>query len=335
LLNHSIGLGLPASPPPSWDRLLTGQLGRDTGWLVITAVITLAAGLIARRREPRADPVRASLLLWGTWLTVLAAAFSVTTLINSYYTAALSPAVAALIGTGLAAAWPYRRRTPMLLAAGAVAAATAAYGAWLLPEAGTGLPAWLKSALIGLGAATLVSLAPLAWSRSRERLGPVILELSALAVFLVPWAASISVVSSGLGPFQTPFEPPGTTADITRFLSAGFDVGPVLPALESGNNGLPDLMATQTSVLAAPFIWATGQEVLPIGGFTGTVPAPSLARLRQDIKQDQVRTFVQSPSVTDPRLIWITRHCIKVPNAPGAEKALPISAYYCPFNLRR
>lgn len=39
-------------------------------------------------------------------------------------------------------------------------------------------------------------------------------------------------------------------------------------------------MATQASALAAPFIWASGKEVLPVGGFTGTIPEPSLPALK-------------------------------------------------------
>ena len=61
-------------------------------------------------------------------------------------------------------------------------------------------------------------------------------------------------------------------------------------------------MATQTAVLAAPFIWASGREVVPIGGFTGTIPEPTLATLQDLIRTGFVATFLQSPTTTDPRL---------------------------------
>jgi hypothetical protein len=146
----------------------------------------------------------------------------------------------------------------------------------------------------------------------------------------VPAVAATSVVTAGLGPFQTPFEPPRETADITRFLSAGFEVGPVLTALERGNSFSPYLMATQTSVLAAPFIWASGREVVPIGGFTGTMPEPTLGRLRQLIAANYVHTFLQSPTTTDPRLVWVARHCIDIRTRTGQRAALPIAVYFCP-----
>ena len=53
----------------------------------------------------RSDPLRACFVLWGVWLVTLFAVFSAITTINAYYTAALSPPVAAIIGAGTAAAW--------------------------------------------------------------------------------------------------------------------------------------------------------------------------------------------------------------------------------------
>jgi hypothetical protein len=41
------------------------------------------------------------------------------------------------------------------------------------------------------------------------------------------------------------------------------------------------LMAAQSWSQASPYILATGQEVLPMGGFSGLVPEPALARVRR------------------------------------------------------
>ena len=335
LLDKSIKIGLPNPPPPGWDRLLTGALGRDTGWLLVAALIALIAGLVARRGRPRGDPVRACLVLWGTWLVVLTAVFSSSPAINSYYTAALSPAAAALIGTGLTLAWQRREQARTRLVVGVALLATTGYAAWLLPASGTGLPPWLKPALIGLALAAALSpaaafcLAALTRPPSAGILTAVPVTLSALAALIVPTVASASVVLSGLGPFETPFEPQHVTTDATVFFGGGFQAAQVLPTLEAANRGVPYLMATQTSVLAAPFIWASGQEVLPIGGFTGTIPEPSLGALQSLIQQNDVRTFIQSPSTTDPRLTWIAGHCFKVSKTSAPAPVLPVSVYYC------
>ena len=104
LLNQAIGIHIVLSGPGSWSRFLTGEYGRDTGWLIPAAAVILVIGLIARRRAPRQDPLRAGLVLWGVWLAVFLVALSADSSINSYYAAVFSPAVAGLIGTGVAMA---------------------------------------------------------------------------------------------------------------------------------------------------------------------------------------------------------------------------------------
>jgi len=330
LVNRTIRLRIPISAPPSWDRLLTGQLGRDTAWLLAAAMIALVAGLLARYRQPRTDLVRAGLVLWGTWLVTLFAAFSAATTINTYYPAALSPAVAALLGIGLRLAWQYRQSVWTWLAAGLAVLATAGYAAWLLPASGTGLPGWLRPAVIGVAAAAVCCVAAAAWRRRTVALAAVALTLAAAGTLIVPVAASVAVVQSGLGPFQTPFESARQTADVTALQAAGFQVKGSLATLEKANAAFPYLMATQTAVLAAPFIWASGREVLPIGGFTGTIPEPTLAALQNLIRTGFVATFVQSPTTTDPRLIWIASHCMNViPRAAGQHAVLPLAVYVC------
>lgn len=117
LLNQAIGIHIVLSGPGSWLRFLSGEYERDAGWLIPAAAVTLVIGLLARRRAPREDPLRAGLVLWGVWLVVFFVVLSGDSSINSYYAAALSPAVAGLIGTGIAvaAAWlsaaPSRRRS--------------------------------------------------------------------------------------------------------------------------------------------------------------------------------------------------------------------------------
>ena len=100
-----------AVPAPTPGRLLSGGLGRDTGWLLPAAAVIGLWGLASRRRQPRGDPLRACFILWGGWLVTLFAVFSTITTLNTYYTAALAPPTAALIGAGAAAAWS-RARAP-------------------------------------------------------------------------------------------------------------------------------------------------------------------------------------------------------------------------------
>ena len=69
---------------------------------------------------------------------------------------------------------------------------------------------------------------------------------------------------------------------------------------------------------------------MPIGGFTGTIPEPTLATLQSLIHTGFVATFLQSPTTTDPRLTWIAHHCMNfTPRAAGQHAVLPLAVYVC------
>ena len=324
LLTKAIGVRL-GSVAPGWDRLLSGSLGRDAAWLIPAALIALVACVVASRGGGRL--LRASCGLWGAWLVVLLVVFSASSSINPYYTAALSPPVAALLGTGAALAWE-RRADPRvrLWVLGAVLA-SAVYAVWLLPGRGVGTVAGLPAAVIVLALAAGAFLI-IAW---RPRPGFAI-GLAAAAIVAAPALASASVVSNSLGPFDTPFESAGASAIARALGGVAAQTEPLLPPIETAKGLQPDLMATQTSAVAAPFIYDSGQEVVPIGGFTGTAPEPSLASLRAMIARGDFHLVIQAPKVSDPRLVWVAEHCFPVPAtgaaAPGST-GLRFAVYYC------
>jgi 4-amino-4-deoxy-L-arabinose transferase-like glycosyltransferase len=327
LLTRSIGLNL-GSPSPGWHRLLTDALGRDTGWLIPAALIALLVCLAASRDSSRL--ARAGTALWGTWLVVLLVVFSISGQVNSYYTAALSPPIAALIGTALVLAWE-RRTDPRVRVVGAVAVAVCCgYAAWLLPGTGVGTVAGLRVAEIVLGVATLMLLLASSGRVARTAIPKAAIVLAAVTVLTVPAAASASVVSNALGPFDTPFEHVPAWR-LARALGAlGDRTQALVPALTRTRGLQPDLLATQTSAVAAPFIYDTGLEVLPIGGYTGTIPEPTLTALKAMIARGDFHVVVQAPVVADPRLEWVAQHCLALPAPPSATPTgLRFAIYFC------
>jgi len=330
-LTKTIGLKIPPPPPPGWNRLLTGPFGRDIGWLFPASLIALVAGLLESRRRPGGDRQRAAFVLWGTWLVAFAMTFSVSSSINSYYTAALCPPMAGLIGAGAVVAWRSRRSIATRLVVAAAVLTTVGYAAWLLPAAGTGLPRWLAALVVALGVGAAMALLVSSTRHAPARLLPAGVGVALVALVLVPAVASVSIASDRLGPFDTPFQPAAVTRGVRAFFDVTAGTATLLPRLEQVRRGAPDLMATQTSALAAPFIYVSGQEVLPIGGFTGTIPEPTLATLRSMIGAGDFHLVLQSPSTTDARLVWIARHCLAVPQPKGVavpSKTL-YAIYYC------
>jgi len=57
-------------------------------------------------------------------------------------------------------------------------------------------------------------------------------------------------------------------------------------------DGAGYLLAVSSWSQASAYILATGQEVMPMGGFSGSVPEPTLARVRQLVATGQLRFFL-------------------------------------------
>ena len=323
---------LQASPPhPAWNRLLTGSYGLDVGWLIPTALVVVVAGLLCRRHRPRTDPVRAGVVLWGAWLLVFGAFFSTSPSMNSYYLAALSPAVAGLIGIGGSLAWADRRAARTQVAVLSTVLLSSVYAYWLLPSSGTGLPGWLAPSTLGLGLVVAVLTVAVLVLRAGVVASGMVLALAGAAMLVVPAAATASVMANTLGAFDTPFQPTAVTAFTRSFFGAPLRSVSTLPTIERVRNGAPDLMATETSVLAAPFIFATGQEVLPIGGYTGTAPSPTVSDIKNLVRSGRFHLVLAAEASTDPRIASIARRCLLVhPSAPPAAGVVgPLSVYFC------
>ncbi len=140
-------------------RLFTGEIALEVSWLLPAALVLLVAGLWLSLRAPRTDRLRAAMLLWGGWTLVTGLVFSyMNGTMHPYYTVALAPGVAALVGIGTVALW--RMRTSVV-ARGALALASAATAAWgfaLLAGSGEAF-AWVRWVVLTAGVVAVVGLA--------------------------------------------------------------------------------------------------------------------------------------------------------------------------------
>jgi 4-amino-4-deoxy-L-arabinose transferase-like glycosyltransferase len=322
LAGQSLGLGLSTTPPARWNRLLHNDLGRDTGWLIPAALIAGVWGAIRYGRKARSDPLGGLFILWGVWLVTLGVVFSVTTTINPYYTAALTPAIAAILGTAVVAVWrdgTSRER----IGAAVVVALTAIYGAWLVPSHGTHIPGWLTGVTLVVGALAVGALVASAFVSARQ-LTVGALTAGVVAILVAPAVASVELAQHHQGAFDTPFEPAFDATGVDGlFITTPQLVDSTIPRLELDQRGAPYMLATQTSAVASVFINGSGREVLPIGGFTGTIPSPTLAQLQTDIRKGRFHLVLAAPS-TDPRLAWIESHCLAVKGGTSN-----LHTYYC------
>ncbi|MFI6843230.1 glycosyltransferase family 39 protein [Kitasatospora sp. NBC_00085] len=146
-------------------RMFDGDIGGQIAWLIPAALILLLAGLWATRRHARTDTARAAFLVWGGWLLCTALTFSfMSGIFHQYYTVALAPAVAALVGMGADGLWRARHRLPYAAVLAVTLAVTAVWAHVLLGRSAHFLP-WLRWAVPAgglLAAAALLLTGPLA-----------------------------------------------------------------------------------------------------------------------------------------------------------------------------
>jgi 4-amino-4-deoxy-L-arabinose transferase-like glycosyltransferase len=321
----------PATQPGA-GRLFTGDLGRDTGWLLPAAFLAAIWGIASRWRRPRGDGRRACFVLWGAWLLILTVTFSAATFVQTYYMAVLTPAIAAILAAAAVSVFESAGRSRAgssragssraggSRAGGAVArgmglaivsAGTTAYAVWLVPAQGAHDPGWLVPAIIAAGAAAVaVAVGSVLVKRYVPAAAAVAAALAAALV--APAVASAGLAANHEGFVDTPFE----STRLASLIASGPAQmaalqGKVIPTLETLQGSAPDLLAAQSSAIASVFIYTSGREALPIGGFTGTIPSPTLAELQADIRGGQFH-LVLALTTTDPRIQWIAAHCRQV-----------------------
>jgi 4-amino-4-deoxy-L-arabinose transferase-like glycosyltransferase len=360
-LEH-FGYSVPGEVPAAtavnaagWTKLLGSEFGPQIGWLFPLTVAALACGLLWTRKTGRSNPERAGFVFWGIWFVTFFLIFSKMGIPHTAYVASLAPAIAALSAAGIVMFWrQYRagsRRGWMLPISVAASAAWAIF----LWRSYSGFLPWALWTAVAVG---LIAIAILlfAWvsAQVRTRLVTAGLTLGVVAM-LAPtgtWAASVldvkydgysanaqagpdgvasSAVTSGKPADRTASGSggPGKASSGSGVIIAGDD-GTSLTSSEqqiynyvSAHRGSASyLMAVGNWTEAAPYILATGQEVMPMGGYTTIVPEPTLAEVKELVHSGQLKFFLLDgfdgmggPSGLASTAIdsWVGKTCTEVP----------------------
>lgn len=282
-------------------RIGRTDLGGEIAWLLPAVVVLTVLAWLLSRNHPARTRVRASLLLWTTWLAVASTTFLLMAgIFHSYYTVVLAPAIAALVGIGLWLAWD-RRQEPAVRRCLVVAVATTVLlSASTVAAVGFELRWWTVPIVVAGVAATLV----LAVRTGPADLGPrttaAALSVMLLGPALFSWA-TIGSAHVGSGPMAGPGHA-ATSTDLVADDAGPFDLpllgssGPVsrqvVDELQTNPGHYRWLAATLGARSASTYELALGQPVLAIGGYKGTDPAPSLTAFIELARTRQVHWFV-------------------------------------------
>ncbi|HEY4189025.1 MAG TPA: hypothetical protein VGM28_01270, partial [Candidatus Limnocylindrales bacterium] len=352
------GPGAGFGGPPGLLRLLNDAWAGQIGWLLPTALAGLGVGLVVRFRTPRTDARRAGYLLWGGWLLVHVAVFSLMRgIVHPYYAVAIAPAAAALVGAGVTELWRLRARIPWAgLVLGGLLIGTAVWAWMLLDRTPAFVPGAGIAALCLAIAAAIVLAVPVAAGDIRAdgiARGAVVVGLAAIlvgpALFTIQTASQpIDGGDPAAGPVTGPaaafggpggFGGPAGGGGITAIPGDG-DLTLASDALVDyllANQGEATWLVAVTSAnQAAPIQLASGVPVMAMGGFMGSDPAPTLDQLRGDVAAGRLRYVLLGGafgggggfgapggfgSAARTRDAWVTTACSRV-LVPGVNATL-------------
>ncbi|WP_406343466.1 ArnT family glycosyltransferase [Streptomyces sp. NBC_00648] len=177
------------------DRMFGAEVGSQISWLLPAALLLLVAGLAITWRGKRTDTARAAFLAWGGALLMTAGIFSfMAGIFHQYYTVALAPYIAALVGMGATVLWEERSRIAAAATLGASVALTAWWSYVLLGRTPDYLP-WLRWTVLigGLAAAVGIALA----GRLDRRLALGAAGVGLVASLAGPFAYTVSTLQTG------------------------------------------------------------------------------------------------------------------------------------------
>lgn len=289
----------PPSAATGLHRLFTGEFGNEISWLLPVTLFVVALGGYLWARGHLSICERAAHVAWSGWLLVTGLVFTyMNGTVHPYYTVALAPAVAALVGLGAVWAWRLRSGWDGRIAL-AVILGLAGWWSVNLLNHNHFSPDWVPTVVtalcvVGIGA-TLIGMR---WSAAGTLAGAL--------------GAAAGTVAFSIATAMTPHHGaiPNAVGVIHRtaqhsaeatYLAQQFAVGGWMGD-EATNRDLADLLrathtpwsaATNGSQSAAALEIASGTSVMAIGGWGGD-PAPTLEQFIADVHAGKLTYYVEA-----------------------------------------
>ncbi|MDT5052528.1 MAG: hypothetical protein QOF66_894 [Mycobacterium sp.] len=263
-------------------RLFTGEMSNEISWLIPVALFVVAFGMYLAVRRALSRGELCALLMWGTWLVMTGVVFSfMGGVVHPYYTVALAPAIAALVGIG--AVWAWRRRSSWdgRCALAAMIMLAAAPSAVLLHRNAFG-PVWLSWLIVSLAAASAIGVL---WPR------PPVVALVAGCLAGLAGTTAISIATAATthhGTIPTAIRPSMVTGAWMNDEGTNTELASLLGATHT-----PWSAATNGSQSAAALEISSGTSVMAVGGWSGD-PVPTLQQFIDDVHAGKISYYVEA-----------------------------------------
>ncbi len=297
-------------------RLFAAAQGGQISWLIPGALVLVVAGIVMRGKAFRQDFQRAWYVMWGLWLVGCALVFSfMSGTFHSYYTIVIAPAIAAIVGAALRELWVRRQNVwwrAVLVLASTVTTATSFVFLARTPD----FVPWLRWVVLASGAVVALALVVRGSGKLSIAVGAIALAV-ALAGPVAYVADTVVTPHSGGGPSAGPSIPSEAakfrsdaqeeSAGRSAQFTAQAPDAELTGLLESDAQNYTWVAATIGSNAAAGIQLATGDPVMPVGGFSGTDPSPTLEQFQADVAAGKIHYFLAGTDKNRPSAIgdWV------------------------------
>jgi 4-amino-4-deoxy-L-arabinose transferase-like glycosyltransferase len=334
-------------------RMFNQQVAGQISWLIPAVVAALVILLWLKQQ-------RALTIFLGTWFVTFFLMFSLVAGMHQFYVASLAIPMVLLVAMAVASA--FKAQKPWLVLV--VAAPTVIWSnamSQLYPGYFAALP-YVQAGLLVVACALVLFSSEAAgrhWYRTLTS------AVAAAAMVVTPLAWSVDVINhpSSINPAAGPtslqfggggfgggfgggmrqgggFNPSGGTggpgAGAPGGGLGGFgaqDNSTLIKYLQANRGNAKYLLVTFGAQTAASFTTATGDNILPVGGFDGQDPAPTLAQFKAMVAKGEIKYVMtggngggfggpggQSSSGTGSAIqTWVTSNCQIDSNAPGSS----------------
>jgi hypothetical protein len=226
---------------------------------------------------------------------------------HAYYTVELAPAVAALAALGATVLWRRHTRGALAVLAAGSLATTLWSTALLVGHPVPGVPVAIAVCVVGATGLLLLAVARTG-RRAAARLAAASLLVAALLGPLTWSLVTAALPHIGAAVRAGPVS--GHLAALDAITGPRSIPPALLQLVRRGSDGWTWTAAT-VGRRAADLQLATGTPVMPIGGFFGRDPAPTLAQFEADVHAHRIHWFVpglhgSGPAVQIDR--WVRAH---------------------------
>lgn len=288
-----------------FPRLFNANFAPEITWLLFAGIVCCVVIVVLNRSLNLSPQLRDVATIANVWFaTTLLVLYFMGTMIHTYYTYSLGAPLGIVVAIGLSSLWRLRQRA-VLRMLGALLIGASAYMTLRIMAYSDEWPFWLRVAVGGAGVAGAL----LWWfSANVSRMPRVTAMVLAGGLLIAPIGADLYTIGTPQAGTNPQSGPVGNDAtSMSRLMLAvkagqppwaqqialGAPPSPIVTELlRSGTSPQEWAAATYSAQNAALYQLKSGRPVIPLGGWLGTDPAPTLKQFQELTAEHRIGYFI-------------------------------------------